>query len=205
MKNMMNTLSCFLVLFLLVPLTAQAQGTMAEGAMATGVAAEVMTNAVAPGTPAAAPAATTAPGTPEAAAAVGAGAAATPSVPPVDLNAPFNESFLFTPAEIVAIRRAAEGTVMGSAVLGADSVTSIPVRRVIALSGIVLRAPGDWIVWLNGKKMTPKDLLPEVMDISVQRDRVHLKWFDIGLNNIISITLRPHQTYDIVTGVLLPG
>lgn len=123
-----------------------------------------------------------------------------------DPTSAFEQSLLFTPAEIVALRRASEGSVVGTAVINANQqATVIPPRRLIALSGVYLRRPGDWIVWINGKKMTPKDLLPEVMDISVQRDRVHLKWFDIGLNNVISITLRPHQTYDIVTGVLLPG
>ena len=73
------------------------------------------------------------------------------------------------------------------------------------MAGGIYRKPGDWIVWLNGHKVTPKNLLPEIVDISVQNERVHLKWFDIGINNVISISLRPHQTYDIVTGVLLPG
>lgn len=132
-------------------------------------------------------------------------AATTAIQPSVDLNAPFTQSLLFSPAEIVALRRAAQGGSVGTAVLNADSVTVVPEKRVISLAGVVYRAPGDWIVWLNGKKMTPKDILPEVVEIKVSQDRVHLKWFDIGLNNVISITLRPHQTYDIVTGVLLPG
>lgn len=204
-----------LVLFLLVPLTAHAQAGLGDAAAATGVASQLVTgNMGTPAAPTAAtPAATQPMSAPDAIAAVAAVGAtdaapadpAAASPPVVDLNTPFVQSFLFTPAELVALRRAAEGAVVGAAVLGADNTTYIPPRRVISVAGIFLRAPGDWIVWLNGKKMTPKDLLPEVMDISVQRDRVHLKWFDIGLNNIISITLRPHQTYDIVTGVLLPG
>lgn len=216
-QNVMKKIPLFVfVLVLLVPLAARAQAGLGDAAAATGVASQLVTGnmgaagAVAP-QPVATPVATTpVAGSPEAAAvaaAVASGAtdAATTAAPPVDLNAPFAQSFLFTPAELVALRRASEGAVVGAAVLGADNTTYIPPRRLISVAGIFLRAPGDWIVWLNGKKMTPKDLLPEVMDISVQRDRVHLKWFDIGLNNIISITLRPHQTYDIVTGVLLPG
>ncbi len=146
------------------------------------------------------------PAAPQAAAAQPADAATAAAIQPsVDLNAPFTQSLLFSPAEIVALRRAAQGGSVGTAVLNADSTTVIPEKRVISLAGVVYRAPGDWIVWLNGKKMTPKDILPEVVEIKVSQDRVHLKWFDIGLNNVISITLRPHQTYDIVTGVLLPG
>ncbi len=132
-------------------------------------------------------------------------AAPAATVPAIDLNAPFTQSFLFSPAEVVALRRAASGQVTGTAVLNAGSVTQVPVRRIISLAGVVYRSDHDWIVWINGKKMTPKDILPEIVDIRVANDRVHLKWFDIGLNNVISITLRPHQTYDIVTGILLPG
>lgn len=202
-------------IFLLAPLAAHAQAGMGDAAAATGVASQLVTGnmgtaSTVAATPAAAPSASAPASVPDAAP----GAAADPALPSdpaaaptsaIDLNAPFVQSFLFTPVELVALRRASEGAVVGAAVLDADNTTYIPPRRVISVSGIFLRAPGDWIVWLNGKKMTPRDLLPEVIDISVQRDRVHLKWFDIGLNNIISITLRPHQTYDIVTGVLLPG
>lgn len=63
--------------------------------------------------------------------------------------------------------------------------------------------PGDWIVWINGHKLVPGARLPELVDIKVERDRVHLKWFDIGMAKILTITLRPRQTYDITSGVLL--
>lgn len=126
--------------------------------------------------------------------------------PAINLQAPFAQSFLFTPAELMAIRKAMEGTVAGTAILSADQATVIPERRVISVSGVVWRGYGDWVVWLNGQKVTPKNLLPEIVDIQVNdNSKVHLKWFDIGLNDVISITIRPHQTYDIVTGVMLPG
>lgn len=136
--------------------------------------------------------------------------AATPAVPaePVPLpiiKTPFTQSFLFTPAEVAAIRRAQGGVVSGTAALGADQTTNVPQRRLIVLSGVVFRGENDWILWLNGRKVTPKDMLPEIVDVVVAKDKVHLKWFDVGLNDVISITMRPHQTYDIVTGVLLPG
>lgn len=119
----------------------------------------------------------------------------------------FDGSFLFSPAEIAAIRQAMAGTVSGTAMLEADKnpQVAIPQRRVIALTGVVFRAQDDWVAWINGQKITPDTLLPEIVDIRVERDHVKLKWFDVGLNAVISISLRPHQTYDIVTGVLLPG
>lgn len=133
-------------------------------------------------------------------------AAAPVAAPAVDPHAPFSGSFLFSLAEISSIRQAVAGKVMGDGLLKADQATNIPPVRLIKVSGVVYRSQGDWIVWINGQKVLPRQLLPEIVEISVQPDSsVALKWFDIGLNGIINITLRPHQTYDIVTGLLLPG
>ncbi len=85
------------------------------------------------------------------------------------------------------------------------SYPPIPTKRTITLSGVLLRKPGDWVVWLNGHKLVPGQLLPEIVGMSVERDRVHLKWFDIGLGKVISLTLRPNQTYDVTSGLLLSG
>ncbi len=146
-------------------------------------------------------------------------AAAVPAAPAVDpavaaaaeaarlkiISQPFRKSFLFSPIEIEMIARARDRKPASSALLNADKPQAIPEKRVISLAGVLFRKHGDWIVWLNGQKVIPSQLLPEIVDISVSNDVVHLKWFDIGMNKIISISLRPHQTYDIVTGVLLPG
>ena len=121
------------------------------------------------------------------------------------LNEPFKQSFLFTPLELAMIARANAGKPASTALLQAGNPQYIPPRRIISLAGVLFRKQGDWIVWLNGRKVVPKQLLPEIIDIEVKNDLVHLKWFDIGMNKIISISLRPHQTYDIVTGMLLPG
>jgi hypothetical protein len=123
---------------------------------------------------------------------------------------PFVGSFLFSPAEVGMIQQANTGKLPGLAMLEAEnpktqSAPVIPARRLIILSGVVYRSDSDWVAWINGKRVTPRELLPEIIDISVKEDSVRLKWFDIGINNVISISLKPHQTYDIVTGVLLPG
>jgi hypothetical protein len=138
----------------------------------------------------------------------GTGAAAVPAVPAPNLNVPFTESLFFSPLELTEIAMAIKGaqTVSeASSPTNQGSVPVIPAHRVISLAGVVYRSEADWIVWLNGQKVTPGRLLPEIVDIQVANDSVRLKWFDIGLNGVISITLRPHQTYDIVTGILLPG
>jgi hypothetical protein len=132
---------------------------------------------------------------------------APPAPPPVpvtltaeELKAPFTGSFFLTPFEIDSIRAARIGTPV--ATKGARP----PEHRVISLAGLFYRAPGKWIVWMNGKKMTPKDLLPEIVDIQVDGTaHVRLKWHDRVLNTVLSIELRPHETYDIASGILLPG
>lgn len=82
----------------------------------------------------------------------------------------------------------------------------IPERRLIMLSGILYKGQNNWIVWINGQKVTPDNYLPEIIEIKVENSSyVSLKWYDIGLQEVISITLRPNQVYDITTGILLPG
>lgn len=117
---------------------------------------------------------------------------------------PFEESLLFNPLEIRSILTAGSGGRHGN-IPNTGEVTNISLHRTITLAGVLYRKPGDWVVWLNGSKVTPSQWLPEIIDISVQNDQVMLQWFDIGMAKIISITLRPRQTYDIVTGLLLPG
>jgi hypothetical protein len=117
----------------------------------------------------------------------------------------FANSLLFTPLEILSIRNALKGGSTAEAVPVEQKNYNIPQVRRIIVSGIVYRNPEDWIVWINNKKMTPEDVLPEVVSVAVHEDKVDLEWYDIGLNDVIKIRMRPHQIYDIVTGVLLPG
>jgi hypothetical protein len=128
---------------------------------------------------------------------------------PIDLHAPFKQSFFFTAEDIIAIHKALEqqqnGTDGNSTVAQAAAQVIPPIRR-IALSGVIYKAADDWLIWINGQKVTPTVSMKEIVDIQVESDsKVHLKWFDIGLNGVIDITMKPNETYDIVTGVLLPG
>lgn len=121
-----------------------------------------------------------------------------------ELNKPFSGSFFLTPLEINAIQQALRGRITKAPMME-DQMSGIPTRRVIRVSGVFYRSPTDWIVWMNNQKVTPENLLPEIVDISVKpSSKVSLQWYDRGLNQVLSITLRPHQTYDITTGVLLP-
>lgn len=118
------------------------------------------------------------------------------------LHAPFDQSLFFSPQDLIAIAKAQKGIASAG---GGYTGAPIPQKRVISLSGIIYRSPTDWLIWLNGQKVAPGHLLPEIVNIEVHEESVRLKWFDIGLNGIIDITLHPHEVYDIVTGILLSG
>lgn len=77
--------------------------------------------------------------------------------------------------------------------------------RELALGGIVYTSSSDWTVWINGERITPKRLPPEVLDIKVSKDHINLKWFDAYTNQIFPIKLKPHQRFNIDTRIFLPG
>lgn len=118
------------------------------------------------------------------------------------LNAPFRDTLLFSGVEVAAVREAAAGRRSNEAFLDAEKVELIPIDRKIKLSGIYYKDDTTWIIWLNGYKLHPRYLLKEIHRIEVKKDEVSLSWYDIGLNDVINIKLRPHQVYDIVTGLL---
>jgi len=114
---------------------------------------------------------------------------------------PFLGSLLFTDLERTLIHKAAAGQSIAGPNVGKTEL--IPVDRKIWLGAVFYRNPHNWIVWLNGHKLTPNRLLPEIMGIKVEGERVDLEWFDIGKNGVINVTMRPNQIYDIVTGLML--
>jgi len=113
----------------------------------------------------------------------------------------FMQSLFFNQIELAALNKAAIGVVLG----GIDDENSPPLKREIRLAGLVYDSPNDWIIWLNGHRMTPGNILPEIVEIKVNKTSVFLRWYDAVLKQVLVITLRPHQVYDIQSGILLPG
>ncbi len=136
----------------------------------------------------------------------------TPSTAPApeskdDVQKPFTRSLFYTKQDLMQISKALGGqSVNIDAPITGGNGAVIPQVRTITLTGVLYKNPGDWMVWLNGQKLNPHNLLSEIQEIEVFKDsRVRLKWYDIGLDGVIDVTLRPHQKYDIVTGLLLPA
>lgn len=132
--------------------------------------------------------------------------AETAEEPPIRLGTPylpFNQSLFFSEDDITRIRVTLAG--MDSDLVTDGGEGDKPENRMLRLSGITYSGPDQWMIWLNGLRITPHNMPPQMVDISVARTYIDLKWFDNTLKKIIMIRLRPNQVYDINTGIMLPG
>lgn len=80
-----------------------------------------------------------------------------------------------------------------------------PGIRELSLSGIAYLSEDKWVVWLNGKRLTPKSLPEEVLDIDVHESYVDMKWYDPYTELIYPVRLRPHQRFNLDMRIFLPG
>lgn len=80
-----------------------------------------------------------------------------------------------------------------------------PGVREVSLGGIVFADAGDWTIWLNGQRVLPEAIPPEILDLKVHRYFIELKWFDAHTNQVFPIRLRPHQRFNLDTRIFLPG
>lgn len=125
------------------------------------------------------------------------------------------ESIFFSLDELDLILQASQGALQledeASADTDGDAATTAqeqPVdrgRRILTLSGVVYQSPNDWTIWLNGERVTPRNIPENVRGLVVNTDHIRLRWFDRAENRIVNITLRPHQQYNLDLDTLLPG
>lgn len=80
-----------------------------------------------------------------------------------------------------------------------------PGLRELSLGGIAFGSGERWTVWLNGVRITPDAIPPQVMDIKVSRAYIDLKWFDGYTNKIYPIRMRPHERFNLDSRIFLPG
>jgi hypothetical protein len=77
--------------------------------------------------------------------------------------------------------------------------------RQITLNGVVYKSKDDWVIWLNGLRITPKSEFDPLKSISVAEGNVQLKWYDALTDQIFPIKLKPHQKFDFDIKAFLPG
>ena len=78
-------------------------------------------------------------------------------------------------------------------------------QRYIHLQGILYSSADEWVVWMNGQKITPEALPREVVGFKVYESYVEMRWFDEYTNKIIPLRLHPMQRFHIDTRMFLPG
>lgn len=81
------------------------------------------------------------------------------------------------------------------------------VRRVreLSLGGIIFKDSGNWTIWLNRQRVTPKDMPEQVVSIKVSEQYIDLKWRDSATDKVYPIRLRPHQRFDLDSRSFLTG
>lgn len=77
--------------------------------------------------------------------------------------------------------------------------------REVSLGGLLYTSSNDWTIWLNSQKITPKNIPPAIIDITVTRDYIKMKWLDAQTNQIFPVKLRAHQRFNLDTRIFLPG
>ena len=77
--------------------------------------------------------------------------------------------------------------------------------REILLSGLLYNSEGDWVVWLNGMRVTPQKKPDELRYINVKEQYVELKWYDAVTDKVYPIRIKPHQKFSIDLQTFLPG
>jgi hypothetical protein len=75
----------------------------------------------------------------------------------------------------------------------------------VELGGILYVSPSDWVIWLNGARVTPTAIPTVIMDIKVFKDHVDMEWLDRATNQIYPIRLRAHQKFNLQSRMFLPA
>ncbi len=80
-----------------------------------------------------------------------------------------------------------------------------PEARYIRLGGILYSSTEEWTIWLNGKRVTPKAMPREVLDLKVSEEFIDIKWHDDYTNQIYPVRLKPHHRFHLDMRIFLPG
>lgn len=80
-----------------------------------------------------------------------------------------------------------------------------PGPREISLGGIVYEGENNWTIWLNDKRITPKAIPKEILDLRVFKEYIEVKWLDEFSSQIFPIRLRAHERFNLDMRIFLPG
>lgn len=103
------------------------------------------------------------------------------------------------------VRPVAEGELLPNNILTDPRPKPPPEERNIVLSGIVFNGLNDWVIWLNGQRVTPEALPTQILDLKVHKEFIEMKWYDDYTQKILPIRLRPNQRFNVDTRIFLPG
>ncbi|MDX2028648.1 MAG: hypothetical protein SFW62_08435 [Alphaproteobacteria bacterium] len=101
-------------------------------------------------------------------------------------------SLFFTPEEAKQIEVLAEQRAREDA-SGSD----------IHLGAVMYYGPQDWTLWLRGEAWTPATERADLRVLDVGPGEAKLAWTDTSNAEVQEITLRPHQTYQTLTGKII--
>lgn len=80
-----------------------------------------------------------------------------------------------------------------------------PGIRELRLGGILYTGNTNWIIWLNGMRVTPAALPEQVIDLKVKNEYIEIVWYDEYSELIFPIRLRPHERFNLDSRMYLPG
>lgn len=86
-----------------------------------------------------------------------------------------------------------------------DDFEPDPGPRDITLGGILYTKKNEWVIWINGQRVTPDAVPKEVLDLQVFEDYIEIKWLDEYTKQIFPLRLRAHQRFNLDARVFLPG
>lgn len=118
------------------------------------------------------------------------------------------ESIFFTPNQLASIMRAQQGFLVPREAFDPNNQGGEPTTggsRVVSLAGIVYVNSKDWVIWLNGERVTRKNMPQRLVGLTVRPKLVHLRWLDVPNQRIVNITLRPHQQYLLDSDTIIPA
>ncbi len=78
-------------------------------------------------------------------------------------------------------------------------------KHVLHCGSLVYIDQDQWIVWLQGEKWTPQTARPNLHILSVTPESVHLSLLMGGEKEPREVTLRPNQSFNLLTGAVMEG